>query len=148
MYMLRFACTYMRGTHIRVPVGMHYHVLQEPKSCLNKNLIQNIHVVSRLKFHVLSNCVLVFDVSLILCTGKWIKLFTETVLAFNLHFQHIGLNIQEKQVHHSKERKFWSRNKIKILHLLCICAWFLPLKDMGICTNRYAYMSAAYTSKP
>jgi hypothetical protein len=30
-----------------------------------------------------------------LCTGKWIKLFTETVLAFNQHFQHIGLNLQE-----------------------------------------------------
>ncbi len=28
-----------------------------------------------------------------------------TVLAFNLHFHHIGLNLQEKQVHHQKERK-------------------------------------------
>jgi hypothetical protein len=35
---------------------------------------------------------------------KWIKHFTETVLAVNLHFQHIGLNLQETQVHHSKER--------------------------------------------
>jgi hypothetical protein len=41
----------------------------------------------------------------ILCAGKWIKLFTKTVFEFNLHFQHIGLTLQENQVHHSKERK-------------------------------------------
>jgi hypothetical protein len=33
------------------------------------------------------------------------KKFTETVLAVSLHFQHIGLNLQENQVHHSKEHK-------------------------------------------
>ncbi len=49
----------------------------------------NFHVVSRPEFHVLSNGALVTAVSLILCTGKWTKLFTVTVLAFNLHFQHI-----------------------------------------------------------
>jgi hypothetical protein len=38
-------------------------------------------------------------------TVKWIKLFSETVLAFNLHFQDIGLNLKQKQVYHSKERK-------------------------------------------
>jgi hypothetical protein len=38
-------------------------------------------------------------------TGNWRKHFTETVLAFNLHFQHIGLNLQENKVHHSKERE-------------------------------------------
>jgi hypothetical protein len=44
------------------------------------------------------------------------KLFREAHLAFNLHFfQRTGLNAQEIQVHHSKERKFWSRNNIKVL---------------------------------
>ncbi len=52
--------------------------------------------------HVFSKGTLVLAVSLILCTGKWIKLFTKTVHAFNLH---IGLNLQENQVHHSKERQ-------------------------------------------
>jgi hypothetical protein len=33
------------------------------------------------------------------------KLFTETVLAFNFYFHHIGLSLQENQVHHSKEPK-------------------------------------------
>jgi hypothetical protein len=33
------------------------------------------------------------------------KLFTETDLAINLHFQHIGRNLQENQVYHSKERQ-------------------------------------------
>jgi hypothetical protein len=63
------------------------------------------HVVSRPKFHVLSNGAFVFGVSLILCTGKWSKLLTETVFAFNLNFQQLGLNLQENKVHHSKERK-------------------------------------------
>jgi hypothetical protein len=51
------------------------------------------------------NGVLGFDVSLLLCTGKWSKLFTEALLALNLHFQHLGLNLQENQVHHSKDPK-------------------------------------------
>ncbi len=43
--------------------------------------------------------------SLILCTtGKWRKHFTEAGLAFSLHFYQLGLSLQEKQVHHSKER--------------------------------------------
>jgi hypothetical protein len=37
-------------------------------------------------FHALSNGALVFAVSIILCKGKWVKLFTETLLAFNLTF--------------------------------------------------------------
>jgi hypothetical protein len=65
--------------------------------------MQNVHVVSKPKFPVISNGV--FRVSLILCTGKSIKLFTEAVLAFNLHVQHIELNLQENRVHHSKELK-------------------------------------------
>ncbi len=67
--------------------------------------MQNVHVVSRPEFQVLSNGAIGLGVSLVLCTGKWIELFTETLLAFNLHFQHIGLNLQENQVHHSKEPK-------------------------------------------
>jgi hypothetical protein len=67
--------------------------------------MQNVNIVTRPKFHVISNGGLVFGVSLILilCRGKWTKIFTETVLASNLYFQHIGLNLQENQVHHSKE---------------------------------------------
>jgi hypothetical protein len=66
--------------------------------------MQNPHVVSKPKFNALSNGALVTAVSLILCTEKWIKLFTENLFAFNMHFQHIGLNLDENQVHHSKER--------------------------------------------
>jgi hypothetical protein len=83
---------------------MYSHALQKRKSDKNKNEMQNVHVVSRPTFYVLSNGALVFHVSLILCTGKWIQLLTETLLAINLHFQHIGLNLQGKQIHHSKER--------------------------------------------
>jgi hypothetical protein len=67
--------------------------------------MQNVNVVSTPKFPALSNGALVSAVSLILCTGKGIKLFTETDLAFNLHFQHVVLNLQENQVHHLKERE-------------------------------------------
>jgi hypothetical protein len=50
--------------------------------------MQNVHAVSRPKCHALSNGAIVSTVSKILCTGKRIKLFTETVLAFNLYFQY------------------------------------------------------------
>jgi hypothetical protein len=53
----------------------------------------------RPEFHVLSNGALVVTVRLILPAGKWIKLFTEPCF----HFEHIGLNFQELQVHHSKD---------------------------------------------
>jgi hypothetical protein len=82
--------------------------------------MQNFHVVSRAKFNALSNGALGFAVSLILYTGKWINLFKEIVLAFKLHFQHIGLNLEENQVHHSKKSEM-VRIIIKILYLLCIC---------------------------
>ncbi len=49
--------------------------------------MKNVHVVSKPVFHVLPNGALVFAVILILCTGKWRQLFTETVLAFNMHFK-------------------------------------------------------------
>jgi hypothetical protein len=83
---------------------MYSHALQGHKSHTNKNYMQNVHVVSRSKFYVRSNGALAFAVCLILCAGKCIKIFTETVPAFNLHFQHIGLNLPENKVHHSKER--------------------------------------------
>jgi hypothetical protein len=67
--------------------------------------MQNNNVVSKPEFHVLSNSSLDFTASLILYIGKWIKSLIETVLAFNLHFQHIGLNLQENQVNHLKESK-------------------------------------------
>jgi hypothetical protein len=57
--------------------------------------MQNVHVVSRPGFHALSNGALLTAVSHILCTGKWMKLFRETWLAINLHFQHIELNLEE-----------------------------------------------------
>jgi hypothetical protein len=67
--------------------------------------MKNVLVVSSVEFHVLSNGALVTAVvGLILCKGKWIKLFTETELACNLLFQHIGLNLSENQVHCPKER--------------------------------------------
>jgi hypothetical protein len=53
-----------------------------------KNKIQNLNAASR-PSNVLSNGELVFRVNLILCTETLIQLFTETLLAFNLHFQHI-----------------------------------------------------------
>jgi hypothetical protein len=44
--------------------------------------VKNVHVVSR-PFHAHSNGLIGFSVSQILCTGKWLKLFTETDLVFN-----------------------------------------------------------------
>jgi hypothetical protein len=54
--------------------------------------MQNVHVVPRPEFHALSNGALVFADSRILCTGKWIQVFAETVHAFNLNFQELGLH--------------------------------------------------------
>jgi hypothetical protein len=68
--------------------------------------MQKVHVVSRPKFIVLFTGANFFGVSLILCTGKWIQIFTETLLAaFNVHFQPIELKLQENQLPHSKEPK-------------------------------------------
>ncbi len=72
--------------------------------------------------------------------GKWTQLFTETVLAFNLHFEQLGLNLEENQVHHSKERNYRSRKNVKFLQLLCISTRFLSLKDEGIQSNWYRYL--------
>ncbi len=88
--MLQFVC--MRG-HAHMHTGAYKY-----------KLIQNINAISRPNFHVISNGSLICAVSLIFCAGKLIKLFTETVLAFNMLFQHIGLNLRKTQVHHSKKR--------------------------------------------
>jgi hypothetical protein len=66
--------------------------------------MQNILVIFRPEFHALSNGALVTAVSLILCTGKWIQHFTETVLASNLHFSIYDSTYRDNKVHHSKER--------------------------------------------
>jgi hypothetical protein len=72
----------------------------------SKDKCKSFHGVSAPKFRALSTGALLFAISLILCTGKWIELFRENEdLAFNLNFQHIGLNLRENQVHHSKERQ-------------------------------------------
>jgi hypothetical protein len=84
---------------------MYSNALQEQKSQYNKTEMQIAHVVSRPEFHYLSNGALVFALNVILCTEKWNKHFTETVLAAKLHFKHTGLNLQENKAQHSKERK-------------------------------------------
>jgi hypothetical protein len=58
------------------------------------------------ELYVLWNGAIVFAVSLILCTRK---LITKIVLAFNLHFQHIGLSLQESNCTIWKSVKFESR---------------------------------------
>jgi hypothetical protein len=67
--------------------------------------MQSVNVVSRAKFHVISKGVFGLALSLILCTGKWIELVIETLVAFNLYFQPIGLNLHENQAQHSKDCK-------------------------------------------
>jgi hypothetical protein len=66
---------------------MYTHALLEERSQANKNEMQNVHVVSKTKFNVLSNGALVFPVSPRLCRGKWREHFAESDLAFcNLQF--------------------------------------------------------------
>ncbi len=73
--------------------------------------MQNATVVSRPGFPALSNGALVSLVSLILCTGKWRKLFTETGPAFN-----IGLKYRKNKCTIRKSGKSWSRNISKVLY--------------------------------
>jgi hypothetical protein len=65
--------------------------------------MENAHVVSRPKAPLLSNGALAFGLTSILCTGKRIKLFAGTELAFNLQFQHLCFKLRKNQVHRSKE---------------------------------------------
>jgi hypothetical protein len=92
------------STKVLNMVCMFSLALNEQKSHRNINQMQT-NIVSRPKFHVIPNGALVFAASPIFCTRKWIELFTETLLAFSLHFQHIGLNLEENKVHYSKESK-------------------------------------------
>ncbi len=98
MYMLRVVC--MHALHICIPVCMQSHDLQEQKS--------HGHVIPRPEFPVLSNGngALVFAVSVILFLGKRVlNTIHGKSACINLHLQHTELNLQENQVHHSKERK-------------------------------------------
>jgi hypothetical protein len=99
--------------------------------------MQNVYVVSKPQFPVLSNGVIVPALRLILCTGKWIQLFTETALEFNAFSAY-----RKTKPSIRKSIKFWYRNNINILHLLCIlvATCFLSLKDTGIHTTRYAWL--------
>ncbi len=77
------------------------------------------------------------------CNIIYRKLFTETVFAFNLHFQHIGLNLQENQVHHSKECKILVQKRhldikftlylvnCKIPYVNCASKYFVVYKLMS-----------------
>jgi hypothetical protein len=112
--------------------------------------MQNVLVVSmsRPRFHVFFPMVsaLAFGVSLIIiiCSGKWIKLFTETLLAFNLNFQHYTTALIGKPSPPFKRALNSGLDKILgfYIYLLCICTGFLPLKVMGIHTNQYALIRA------
>ncbi len=61
----------------------------------NRNRILHIDIKCEMSMSILVNNFIFFPMVHFLllyvkyCTGKWIKLFTKTVLAFNLHFQHI-----------------------------------------------------------
>jgi hypothetical protein len=60
------------------------------------------------------------------------------VLVFNLNFQHIGLSLEENQVHHSKDRKILIyKQHYDFTFTFCICKLLMHLKDLGIHTNRY-----------
>jgi hypothetical protein len=59
--------------------------------------MQDLHVVSGQNCLALSNGALnAFGVSLMLFTGKWMKLFTETPVVFNMHFQHYKTHCTER----------------------------------------------------
>ncbi len=104
------ACTYICAARVYMRTGSYGICI--PMSFKGRRRIQ-IKTKRKMSMFLLEqnfiffpmNGVLGFDVSLLLCTGKWSKLFTEALLALNLHFQHLGLNLQENQVHHSKDPK-------------------------------------------
>jgi hypothetical protein len=74
----------MRGMHVSIPVSKCIHIPFKSENRSQITEMQNVHVVSSPLFDVLCDGALVFALSLILCTGKWIKLFAETVLAFSV----------------------------------------------------------------
>jgi hypothetical protein len=105
VYVLRLVC--IRGMyvymHTSLVVCMYKALLFKSR---NRNSIQmkTKWKISRPKFHALSNVALDFDGNLILCTGKWIKIFTETT-SIQPPFLAYGTQLQVSQVHRSKERK-------------------------------------------
>jgi hypothetical protein len=67
--------------------------------------MQNVHVLSRSVFHFLSNGALFFAVSLILCTGKIDAAIRRDCACIQPPFSANITNLQENQVHHSKDRE-------------------------------------------
>jgi hypothetical protein len=98
--------------------------------------MQNVHVVARPEFHALSNGSLIFSVSLILCTGKWMKLFIHHNCAcIQPQFSAYWTQLTENQsASFEKAEKLWFRSSITVLHILCMLVCLLPLKDIGIRT--------------
>ncbi len=104
--------------------------------------MQNDRVVSRPVFHALSNGALVFAVSRILCTGKWRKLFTETLLAFNLTFSAYMTQLTEE--------KCTNRRSLKVLFGSSIYLYLYMMPAFKRYGNTYepVYMHAGYTNTP
>ncbi len=97
--------------------------------------------VSRPKFHVLSNGALVFA-----------PCFTETVLAFKLHFQHRTQLTGKPSA--PFERPYNSGQEASIFDVyclfLCTCTYMSPAfegKEI-VLGNRHAYMRTAHPNKP
>jgi hypothetical protein len=108
--------------------------------------MQNVNTISRLDqdfmFFSLVPC---FAISLILCTGKYIKLFTGTV-TFSDNFQ-LRLKFQENKVTIRKSVKYWSRNNINIniyfvfVHDFCLRRTWEYIRSIYV----GRYMRAAHT---
>jgi hypothetical protein len=112
-------------------------LFKEQKLLTNKNKMQKVYVVSR-PFIPLS-C---FCCQSNIMYSKMDETIHENCTSIkNLTYTKTKCTIR-------KNVQFWSRNNINIVHLLCICTRFMPLKDTGIQRNRYAHMRAAHTYKP
>jgi hypothetical protein len=106
--------------------------------------MENVHVISRPKFQVLSNGGVRFGASLILCTDKTIQRNSACIQPL---FSAYRTQLTGKpSAPFERTYDLDLETIFKILHLICICIWFLPLSDAGMHTNRYVYMRAAYAS--
>ncbi len=125
--------------------------------------MQNFHVASRLKYHVLSN-----GVNCFCCKSNIIyKKMDKTIhgnCACILHSTFI-FSIYDSTYRKTKWNirrivKNWSRNIIKILHIICICMYmtsafeghgrkYEPVRIYACCTYRYkqAYMLHLYIQR-
>jgi hypothetical protein len=81
--------------------------LKNMNSHKNKTKMQNVYAFSIPEFQALSNCTIVFALSLILCTGKSIKRFTDIILAFNLHFSIKDWNYRKTKCTIQKSVQVW-----------------------------------------